>query len=272
MLNGHYLGPINQRSFKRMKQIMLTCIALAALTAGIAQVKKTTTTAKPKTTTAVKSAVTAAPFKNATDSFSYAIAMSAASFFKEKGINQVNMVLVQKAFNDVFKTNKPAFTAEQMNQVIMAQLQKIDRDKTSVARNEGLAFLAANKNKPGVKTLPSGLQYQVIKAGTGAKPTLTDKVKVHYHGMLTDGTVFDSSVDRGEPIVLSVNGVIAGWTEALQLMPVGSKWKLFIPSDLAYGDRGAGPTIKGGSTLIFDVELINIETPAAAAPAAEAKP
>jgi FKBP-type peptidyl-prolyl cis-trans isomerase FklB len=266
MLNGHYLRPINQRSYKRMKKIIVTLTALSALTAGIAQVKKTATTAKPKT---VARPATPSSFKNATDSFSYAIAMSAASFFKEKGIKDVNLALVQKAFNDVFKTNKPALTSEQMNQVIMARLQKIDSDKTSVARKEGLAFLAANKNKPGVKTLPSGLQYQVLKAGTGAKPTLTDKVKVHYHGTLTDGTVFDSSVDRGEPIVLSVNGVIAGWTEALQLMPVGSKWKLFIPSELAYGERGAGPTIKGGAALIFDVELISIE---AAAPAAEVKP
>jgi FKBP-type peptidyl-prolyl cis-trans isomerase FklB len=258
------LGRLINDHNKRMKKIIVTLSALAALTAGVAQVKKTTTAATPKTT--AKPVAAPSSFKNAADSFSYAIAMSAASFFKEKGINQVNMVLVQKAFNDVFKANKPAFTAEQMNQVIMTQLQKMDRDKTSVVRKEGLAFLAANKNKPGVKSLPSGLQYQVIKEGTGAKPTLTDKVKVHYHGMLTDGTVFDSSVDRGEPIVLSVNGVIAGWTEALQLMPVGSKWKLFIPSDLGYGDRGAGPTIKGGATLIFDVELINIEAAATSEP------
>lgn len=257
-----------------MKKIFLTAGALAAVVVGVAQVKKTpsATTAKPavsKPKPAAKPAASAAvPFKNAADSFSYAIAQSAASFFKEKGISNVNMALVQKAFSDVFKTNKPAFTNEQMNQVIMTHLQQIDKDKTAVVRKEGQAFLVANKTKPGVKVLPSGLQYQVVKEGAGAKPTLTDRVKVHYHGTLTDGTVFDSSVDRGEPIVLSVNGVIPGWTEALQLMPVGSKWKLFIPSDLAYGDRGAGPTIKGGATLIFDVELISIEgtkSPAGAA-------
>lgn len=250
-----------------MKKIIVTLSALSALTAGVAQVKKTTpaTAAKPKP--AVKPVVTTG-FKNATDSFSYAIAMSAASFFKEKGIKDVNMAMVQKAFSDVFKINKPAFTDEQMNQVIMTRLQKIESDKTAVARKEGTAFLAANKTKPGVKTTASGLQYLVVKEGTGAKPTVNDKVKVHYHGTLIDGTVFDSSVDRGEPISFPVNGVIAGWTEALQLMPVGSKWKLFIPSQLAYGDRGAGPTIKGGAALIFDVELLAIEPATPPAPPA----
>ena len=246
-----------------MKKIFLTAGVLAIAMAGVAQVKKTpatsskpATTAKPKTVTAT----TAVPFKNAADSFSYALAMSAASFCKDKGITEVNMAMMQRAFNDVLKTNKPALTMEQMNQAMMTYLTRAEKDKTAVIRKQGLAFLAANKNKPGVKVLPSGLQYQVIKEGTGAKPTLSDKVKVHYHGTLIDGTVFDSSVDRGTPITLSVNGVIAGWTEALQLMPAGSKWKLFIPSDLAYGDRDTGGPIKGGSTLIFDVELISIES------------
>ncbi|RXK86150.1 FKBP-type peptidyl-prolyl cis-trans isomerase [Filimonas effusa] len=254
-----------------MKKIFLTTGVLAIVLAGAAQVKKTpatsskpATAAKPKTATGT--VMTAVPFKNAADSFSYALAMSAASFCKEKGITEVNMAMMQRAFNDVLKTNKPAFTMDQMNQAMMTYLTRAEKDKTAVTRKEGAAFLAANKTKPGVKVLPSGLQYQVIKEGTGAKPTLSDKVKVHYHGMLIDGTVFDSSVDRGTPITLSVSGVIAGWTEALQLMPVGSKWKLFIPSDLAYGDRDTGGPIKGGSTLIFDVELLGIE---AATPANE---
>jgi FKBP-type peptidyl-prolyl cis-trans isomerase FklB len=124
---------------------------------------------------------------------------------------------------------------------------------------EGQKFLAENKTKEGVTTLESGLQYQVITTGTGEKPTLTDRVKCHYHGTLIDGTVFDSSVDRGEPSVFPVNGVIKGWTEALQLMPVGSKWKLFIPADLAYGANGAGDKILPNSALIFEVELLSIE-------------
>jgi len=119
-------------------------------------------------------------------------------------------------------------------------------------------FLAANKNKPGVITLPSGLQYTVIKEGTGPKPAITDKIRCHYHGTLIDGTVFDSSVERGQPIELEVNHVIPGWTEALQLMAVGSKWKLFVPSNLAYGDQSPGQAIPAGSTLVFDVELLDI--------------
>ena len=122
----------------------------------------------------------------------------------------------------------------------------------------GEAFLAENKTKPGVVTTASGLQYMVIKEGTGPKPQPSDKVKCHYHGTLIDGTVFDSSIDRGEPIEFPVTGVIQGWVEALQLMPVGSKWKLFIPPSLAYGDNAAGPKITPGSTLIFDVELLDI--------------
>ncbi|BAV06350.1 FKBP-type peptidyl-prolyl cis-trans isomerase FklB [Filimonas lacunae] len=243
-----------------MKKIIVTFGALAALSGAFAQTKTTkpATGGVKKTTT---KPATASGTQNITDTFSYAIAMSTASFFKDKGVNQVNMAMVQKAFEDVMKKNQPALTQEQMNQSIMNRMQSLQKDKTAVAHKQGQAFLAANKTKPGVVTTASGLQYTIIKEGTGPKPKLTDKVKVHYHGTLTDGTVFDSSVDRGTPIDLNVNGVIAGWTEALQMMPVGSKWKLFIPSELAYGDRDAGPTIKGGSALIFDVELLAIDAP-----------
>jgi FKBP-type peptidyl-prolyl cis-trans isomerase FklB len=145
-------------------------------------------------------------------------------------------------------------------------MQKAKAEKASAAKKQGQDFLAANKNKPGVVTTPSGLQYLVLKTGTGPKPALTDMVRVHYHGTLIDGRVFDSSVERGQPIELSVNGVIPGWTEALQMMPVGSKWKLFVPSNLAYGDQQAGPMIAPGSTLIFDVELLDIVKPKIDAP------
>jgi FKBP-type peptidyl-prolyl cis-trans isomerase FklB len=123
----------------------------------------------------------------------------------------------------------------------------------------GAAFLAANKSKPGVVALPSGLQYKIITTGTGAKPTAEDKVVCNYRGTLIDGKEFDSSYKRGQPATFPVTGVIKGWTEALQLMPVGSKWELYVPSDLAYGDRGAGPDITPGSTLVFEVELLKIE-------------
>jgi FKBP-type peptidyl-prolyl cis-trans isomerase FklB len=147
---------------------------------------------------------------------------------------------------------------EQMNMSISNYLQTLKAEKALANKKVGAEFLAANKSKPGVVTLPSGLQYIVVKEGTGAKPTINDKVKCHYHGTLIDGTIFDSSVERGQPIDFPVNGVIKGWVEALQLMPVGSKWKLFIPSELGYGDNQAGAKIGPGSTLIFDVELIDI--------------
>jgi FKBP-type peptidyl-prolyl cis-trans isomerase FklB len=158
----------------------------------------------------------------------------------------------------VNKKVKPLMDEQQCNTTIVNYMQKAKAEKSAGTKKIGEEFLAANKTKPGVVTLPSGLQYTVMKEGTGPKPGPADKVKVHYHGTLIDGRVFDSSVDRGQPIELSVNGVIPGWTEALQLMPVGSKWKLFIPSNLGYGDQQAGALIAPGSTLIFDVELLDI--------------
>jgi FKBP-type peptidyl-prolyl cis-trans isomerase FklB len=140
-------------------------------------------------------------------------------------------------------------------QKFFGEIQKAEGEKNQKA---GEDFLAANKNKPGVVTLPDGLQYEIIKAGTGPKPKAEDEVKCHYHGTTIDGKVFDSSVERGEPANFPVNRVIPGWTEALQLMPVGSKWKLYIPAALAYGERGAGADIKPNSTLIFEVELLEI--------------
>jgi FKBP-type peptidyl-prolyl cis-trans isomerase FklB len=209
--------------------------------------KKTGTTAKPVPAT----------LKNAVDSFSYAVGLSMAGFYKEQGVQNINTSLVIKALNDV-KNGKPLLDESQINNCIVSYMTSTKSEKAAGSKKEGEAFLAANKSKPGVVTLASGLQYQVIKEGTGPKPALTDKVKVHYEGSLLNGKIFDSSIQRGEPIELNVNGVIPGWTEALQLMPVGSKWKLFIPSDLAYGDNGAGADIKPGSTLLFDVELLDI--------------
>jgi FKBP-type peptidyl-prolyl cis-trans isomerase FklB len=241
-----------------MKKILIATVFSVAVAATVsAQTTKPKTAAKPapKTTTSAGTSL-----KTSVDSLSYAVGMNTAIFFKSKGITTLNQSMVSRAIDDVLKGKKTAMTEEEMNKCAMDALQKVDSKRTMAAKKEGVDFLAANKNKPGVITLPSGLQYMVIKQGTGPKPSATDKVKVHYHGTLIDGTVFDSSVDRGEPIELNVNGVIPGWVEALQLMPVGSKWKLFIPSELAYGDRDAGPTIKGGSALIFDVELIEITT------------
>ena len=218
-------------------------------------------TTKPKALPAKKATTASKPspaqLRSSLDSFSYAVGLSMAGFYKEQGVKNINTSLVVKALNDV-KNGKPMLDESQANSCIVSYMTASKSEKASGNKIEGQAFLDSNKNKPGVVTLPSGLQYMVIKEGTGAKPALTDKVKVHYEGSLLNGKIFDSSIQRGEPIELNVNGVIPGWTEALQLMPVGSKWKLFIPSDLAYGDNGAGADIKPGSTLLFDVELLDI--------------
>ena len=216
----------------------------------------TKTVAKPATKTASKPAAPVT-LKTSLDSMSYAIGCSIAQFYKQQGISDFNSYLVSKGISDA-TNQKPLMTEEQINMSITNYLQKIKAEKSAGNKKIGKEFLDANSKKTGVITLPSGLQYMVVTEGTGPKPTLTDKVKCHYHGTLIDGTIFDSSVQRGQPIDFPVNGVIKGWTEALQLMPVGSKWKLFIPSDLAYGDNQAGPSILPGSTLIFDVELIEI--------------
>lgn len=161
-----------------------------------------------------------------------------------------------KALSDV-KANKPLLTDEQVNSCIVNFMQKASSEKASGAKKAGNAYLTENKSKPGVITLPSGLQYMVLQEGTGPKPTLSDNVKCHYTGSFIDGNVFETSYTNNQPITFNVGQVIRGWTEALQMMPVGSKWRLFIPSELGYGDVDRG-TIPPGSTLIFDVELLEI--------------
>ncbi len=195
--------------------------------------------------------------KNALDSFSYALGMSMAGFYKQQGIDELNTKLLIQALEDV-KKDTARMDEEAVNNAIVSYMQDVKAERAATNKKEGQAFLDSNRLKPGVVALPSGLQYQVIRGGSGPKPAVTDKVKVHYEGTLLNGKVFDSSVERGEPIELSVNGVIPGWTEALMLMPVGSKWRLFVPSELAYGDNQAGPDINPGSTLLFDVELLEI--------------
>ncbi|MFC4232210.1 FKBP-type peptidyl-prolyl cis-trans isomerase [Parasediminibacterium paludis] len=240
-----------------MKKVAIILTFTAAAISVTAQVKKPA--AKPTATTAKPLAVVN-PLKNSTDSASYALGARIAQNIKSQGFEGINQVVFQKAINDVLKGNKLAIVEEGLDACIGTYQQKAQSAKSAVAKAAGKKFLDANGKRPGVVTLPSGLQYEVVKAGTDTtKPKMGDKVKCHYHGTLIDGKVFDSSVDRGEPIVFPVAGVIKGWTEALQLMTVGSKWKLYIPSELAYGDQQAGPSIAPGSTLIFDVELISIE-------------
>ncbi|HOO83688.1 MAG TPA: FKBP-type peptidyl-prolyl cis-trans isomerase [Prolixibacteraceae bacterium] len=197
-------------------------------------------------------------FETQVEKFSYAIGLSLASNLLQSGINKVELEALFEAISDVMAGKQPQISPQEANQVIETYFK--DRQANEGAKNasEGETFLAKNKLEDGVVELASGLQYKILAEGTGSKPSATDKVKCHYHGTLIDGTVFDSSVQRGTPAEFPVNGVIKGWVEALQMMPVGSKWRLFIPSHLAYGDQGAGGSIGPKATLIFDVELIDI--------------
>ncbi|MDX9759667.1 MAG: FKBP-type peptidyl-prolyl cis-trans isomerase [Bacteroidota bacterium] len=199
------------------------------------------------------------------DSVSYAIGLNIGQSFKSQNI-EADPAMIAAAMNDVLNGAELKMTEEQGQQVwlsyqqeLMAKMQEEQQKQGAVNKEAGEKFLAENKKKDGVVTTASGLQYKVVTMGDGPKPTSSDKVKVHYRGTLIDGKQFDSSYDRGEPAVFPVTGVIAGWTEVLQLMPVGSKWEVYIPSELAYGERGPSEDIGSNSTLIFTVELLGIE-------------
>lgn len=192
------------------------------------------------------------------DSLAYALGVNIGENLKQSGFDQLNTAALEKALNDVYSGDSTLFSIEEAGQVINNFMMVKSEAKAAGAKQAGLEFLAENAKREGVITTASGLQYEVIEEGTGASPSATDKVTVHYHGTLIDGTVFDSSVDRGQPATFPLNGVIPGWTEGLQLMKEGGKSKLYIPSDLAYGDQGASDLIGPGSTLIFEVELIKV--------------
>lgn len=194
------------------------------------------------------------------NSVSYCIGLSVADSLAQQELDALNPQVMAEAIADVFQGKELKFTAEQANQIIQNYIQEITASKFEEHKTAGEAFLAENAKKAGITTTASGLQYEVIEEGTGVKPAASDTVKVHYHGTLTDGTVFDSSISRGLPATFGVHQVIKGWTEALQLMPVGSKYRLYIPQDLAYGAHPhPGGAIKPYMALIFDVELIAIE-------------
>lgn len=211
-----------------------------------------------------------ADLKTQKDKVSYSIGLDIGGKFKKQSID-IDPDLLVRGIKDGLSDAKPLLTEGEIKTVMTAfekemQSKAIAQMKELGDKNmkEGSAFLAENKKKEGVVTLPSGLQYKVITAGTGKKPSATDSVTTQYRGTLVDGTEFDSSYKRGQPATFPVTGVIPGWTEALQLMPVGSKWQLFVPPNLAYGPRGAGQTIGPNATLIFEVELLSIkEKPAA---------
>jgi FKBP-type peptidyl-prolyl cis-trans isomerase FklB len=221
-------------------------------------------TTKPNTATAAKPA-TPLTLKSQKDKLSYAIGMNIGAGMKKDGL-EVDPSILEQGLRDALLGSKTLMTDTEAQTVMTELRTEIGKKKQEEAQRAGEAnkqqgeqFLAANKSKEGVITLPSGLQYKILKEGTGSKPTATDTVTVNYRGTLINGTEFDSSYKRNEPATFGVNQVIKGWTEALQLMPVGSKWQLFIPSELAYGARSPGGEIGPNSTLIFDVELLSIK-------------
>lgn len=192
------------------------------------------------------------------DKFSYGLGMGIGQNLLSMGVKDMNVDDFIKGINDVLKGAKLGMTHSEAQQVVNEHFRKLAEEAYVQNKASGEAFLAANAKKDGVVTLPSGLQYEVIKEGAGKKPSATDRVQCHYEGTLIDGTIFDSSVKRGEPAVFGVNQVIKGWVEALQLMQEGAKWRLYIPYDMAYGEHGAGEMIPPYSALIFDVELIKV--------------
>ena len=192
------------------------------------------------------------------DSLSYAIGVQVASYYKGQGMDSANADLVMRAFEDVFNDSPLVISNDQANMTIQEKLQQYMTSKMDKEKEKSKEFLDSVAKLPGVIKLPSGLMYEVIKQGDGAIPKATDTVKANYIGTLMDGKEFDNSYKRGQPLEIPVGGVIRGWVEALQLMPVGSKWKLYIPSDLGYGDRGAGGAIPGGAALVFTIELLEI--------------
>ncbi|MDR1730071.1 MAG: FKBP-type peptidyl-prolyl cis-trans isomerase [Prevotellaceae bacterium] len=192
------------------------------------------------------------------EEISYALGLSMANNFLGTGIKGLNVEKFTKAMNDVFENKQPEMSYEEAKQIMNNYFSKLQQEADIINKKAGEEFLAVNKGKAGVVTTPSGLQYEVLQAGEGAKPKATDSVRCHYEGRLINGNVFDSSYQRNQPADFPVNQVIPGWVEALQLMPVGSKWRLFIPSELGYGEHGAGDIIGPNSTLVFDVELLEI--------------
>ena len=242
-----------------VKKVFAFGISVMSILTADAQ-QKTAAPAKKPATTAVKPAPVkpAAPaIKTSLDSMSYAIGMLDGNFFKMQGLTEVNAALLGKGFEDILK-NKPMMSPDQADLIIRRELQRMARIKIQPNIDEGQKFLAENAKRKEVKQTASGLQYEVITEGTGPQPAYTDTVKVHYDGYLINGRKFDSSRDRGEPTVYPLNQFIRGWSEGLQLMKVGSRYKFYVPYQLGYGEQGAGESIPGGSTLVFDVELLDI--------------
>lgn len=255
-----------------MKQIILSVFVLSILGINVhAQTKPKAKLTVVNPAGVVKPGISTV--KTATDSFSYALGMNVANNLKQQGIEVLSYAVMQKAMEDVFKKRSFSLTEQQANYCIQEKLQANAAKKSIGEKSKAMVFLEANKKRAGVITLPSGLQYEITKKGdaTSAMPKAEDTVVANYAGTLIDGKEFDNSYKRGEPLTIPVSGVIKGWTEVLQLMHIGDKFKVFIPSQLGYGDRGAGAEIPPGAALIFDMELLKIK-PAVAATKPSAMP
>ncbi len=234
------------------KVLFLSFVSILLMSASCSETKKATTT-------------TAFDKENMTDvqKASYALGVNIFENFKGQGLGEINVDILAQAMKDVKAGKDLAVTSEDAMAAIQTYQQAQMKIQSEKAEGESKKFFDENGKKEGVKTTASGLQYEVLRAGTGASPTPTDKVKVHYKGTLLDGSTFDSSYDRNEPTSFGVGQVIPGWTEGLQLMKVGAKYKFYIPAKLGYGARGAGAKIPPNSTLVFEVELLDIEAPEA---------
>lgn len=199
--------------------------------------------------------------KSKNDQIGYSLGVVIGSNLQKQGFDTLNYELLCKGLKDVYEKGTLLISADSANKLLSDYAQTQQRAKTDQNIKEGIKFFEENGKRKGVVSLPSGLQYEVIKAGVGPKPIMTDKISAHYRGTFLDGKVFDSSIDRGQPATFPVNGVIQGWIEALVLMNVGSEWKLFIPYNLAYGEKGAPPNIPPYATLVFEINLLSIEKP-----------
>ncbi|MDP4210208.1 MAG: FKBP-type peptidyl-prolyl cis-trans isomerase [Bacteroidota bacterium] len=237
----------------KVKVLLALILTIGTIAPSYAQKKK-------KSKSEPEPVAVAPLLQNKLDSVSYCLGMYFGKGITQSGMGDIRSNVLSTGISDIMTKQKTLIDESKIQEIMNGYMMEIQKAKAAKNLAEGKAFLEKNKADSGVVVLPSGLQYKIIKKGDGPKPVATDKVTVHYHGTLIDGKVFDSSVDRGQPIQLKLDGVIKGWTEALQLMPVGSKWKLFIPSDLAYGENPMpnGP-IGPNMALVFDVELISID-------------
>jgi len=239
----------------RLKKITIIFVALLIAGGSFAQDKKKSKKKKKK-----KCCTTEVSMKldNKIDSVSYSFGVNIAENLKTQGVDSLNVQALAKGMQDVFQGDSLLMEQSEIVPLLQAYMQEMAEKKAEAMAEEGKKFLEENGKKEGITTLPSGLQYEVISSGDGPIPTASDQVTTHYTGFLIDGTVFDSSVKRGQPATFPVGGVIQGWQEALQLMHVGDKWKLYIPYNLAYGANGHPPTIPPYATLVFEIELIAI--------------